>query len=136
MTVKYAARRIVLAEFDVLELDLAGQIGNVLRLEQRAGREPGAAAEAAGRLLRHSLKPAPGCIIPDAENCGPRTRRSPARYVCPFTAYEIAILAEAAAGKTFVNSPSLCGIPSPADLPRWPIRLRPGMALADGELAA
>jgi hypothetical protein len=97
MTVKYAARRIVLAEFDVLELDLAGQIGNVLRLEQRAGREPGAAAEAAGRLLRHSLKPAPGCIIPDAENCGPRTRRSPARYVCPFTAYEIAILAEAAA---------------------------------------
>ena len=48
MTVKYAARRIVLAEFDVLELDLAGQIGNVLRLEQRAGREPGAAAEAAG----------------------------------------------------------------------------------------
>lgn len=54
-----AARRIILAERDVVTLDPVGQIGDVLRLQQRAGREPGAATEAAGRVrsTRRSLSP-------------------------------------------------------------------------------
>ncbi len=111
------ARRIVVAELDVVALHPAGVIGDVLRLQQRAGRPPDPPAEAAGGLIVNSYEPEAVGVLPDVGDQCPGIRRPAARHVDPVPGQRAAVRAQPAA-EHFGEVQPPCGTPSHAARPR------------------